>query len=75
MALAACDRAAEVPLADGAAPPVPPVYCYVTIADDDCFATPQLGQEGRLIRPWPPALQRPAPPAPAVPAKAASGAP
>jgi hypothetical protein len=51
MALAACDRAAEVPLADGAAPPVPPVYCYVTIADDDCFATPQLGQEGRLIRP------------------------
>ncbi|MDA0702177.1 MAG: hypothetical protein O3A96_02890 [Proteobacteria bacterium] len=52
------------------APPAQTVYCYVTIADDDCYAAPQPGQEARLIRAWPPDLQRPSPSA-----KAAAGAP
>lgn len=67
MALAACDRTADAPLVGGAAPPVQPVYCYATIADDDCYAAPQPGQEARLVRAWPPRA------APA--AKAAAGAP
>ena len=27
----------------------PPVYCYHTLADADCFARPQLGEKTRLL--------------------------
>lgn len=62
-ALAACDGTPDAPLVGGVTLPDRPVYCYVTIADDDCYATPQPGQETRLVRAWPPV------------AKAAAGAP
>lgn len=69
--MAACDRAAESPVIAGADLPDRSVYCYVTIADDDCYAAPQPGQEARLLRAWPPVEQR----TPSPSAKAAAGAP
>ncbi|MBT5415568.1 MAG: hypothetical protein HOK81_13300 [Rhodospirillaceae bacterium] len=66
--LSACAQTVEQRLADrwspsGAVRPMETVYCYVTIADGDCYAAPQAGQEARLIRAHPPmAVVRPAAP-------------
>ena len=30
-------------------PPVPPVYCYRTLARVDCFSRPQVNQQPRLV--------------------------
>lgn len=35
-------------------PPGPPVYCYSTLAEVDCYRTPQPGEAHRLVAGDPP---------------------
>lgn len=35
-------------------PPGPPVYCYRTLADVDCYRTPQAAEASRLVGSDPP---------------------
>ena len=35
-------------------PPGPPVYCYRTLAEVDCYRTPQAAEASRLVAGQPP---------------------
>lgn len=39
-------------------PPGPPVYCYRTLAEVDCYRSPQPGEASRLVAADPPLLYR-----------------
>jgi hypothetical protein len=52
-ALAGCGALPDLPWMESGAPTErtadAPIYCYGTLADPDCYATPQAGWNSRLI--------------------------
>jgi hypothetical protein len=45
-------------VAPRALPPPPPIYCYRTLADSNCYAEPVPGYESRFIESFPASPRR-----------------